>query len=68
MSAGDGASDKASALRVLDTALAEFLELGAVTTARCDQCGQLLAIEALRDTAFAVSCNCGKYNDTLRGL
>lgn len=59
---------KVAAFNLLDKALSEYRSQGAVMTARCDSCGGLLEVEARGENSFSVSCPCGKYRDTLRGL
>ncbi len=46
----------------------EYWEHGKVETVRCERCHGLLGIARLGDSALKVSCSCGLYNDTLRGL
>ncbi len=55
-------------LELLDAAMGEFQEHGRVITVKCDNCDKLIEIRALSDTAWAVSCPCGTFNDTFRGI
>ena len=60
-------------LRRLLTALEEF-HSGQPVTQQCVFCGTVLQITGLGETAegphtaWAVTCSCGRSNDTLRGL
>jgi hypothetical protein len=39
-----------------------------LSSLKCESCGQLVIFEALSEPAWKSSCQCGQYNDTLRGL
>lgn len=54
-------------MAVIFRAIEEQQRDGRVTTARCEVCGALLAVDD-RVTAWVTSCKCGRYNETLRGL
>jgi hypothetical protein len=57
-------------LRIVDTALAEFMKDGMVTSARCDVCGSLIEISWLgtRRSAVSIRCSCGKFHGIFRGM
>jgi len=57
-------------LRLFELAFAEFKRDGAVTTVHCDKCGSLIEIKNLGvlGSAWAISCECGRFKDTMRGL
>ncbi len=55
----------------LDTslrALEEFEQHGKVLSVKCERCGALIKIVPLSHSARQMSCPCGLYSDTLRGL
>jgi hypothetical protein len=56
-------ADKARYIRALD-------EYGATgtNTVECDVCGCPIRFERRNETATIASCDCGKFNDTLRGI
>ncbi len=54
--------------KLYDAAWLEFKRDGVITTVRCDNCGALIHMEALSSSAWRLSCTCGKYSDTLKGL
>ena len=49
-------------------AIKEFHELGKVETIHCNKCNSLIQISPLGTSAWKVSCECGLYNDSLRGI
>lgn len=55
-------------LETLITAQEEYFVNGKIETARCERCKSLLVIEMYGNSAWKVSCSCGLYNDTLRGV
>ncbi|GIW80230.1 MAG: hypothetical protein KatS3mg105_2037 [Gemmatales bacterium] len=46
----------------------EYHDRGKVETVRCERCNDLLKIEPLGDSALKMSCTCGLYNGTFRGI
>ena len=48
-------------------AMREFHDAGRVTVP-CDSCDKPIRVVALSETAWQMTCECGRYNDTLRGL
>jgi hypothetical protein len=56
-----------SAADVLAAAYEEFSATG-TTAIKCDSCGAVIVFRALSPRAWASHCECGKFNDTLRGL
>ncbi len=46
----------------------EYLDTGKVQSAKCERCNDVLKIERLGKSALKMSCSCGLYNDTLRGI
>ncbi|WP_437876800.1 hypothetical protein [Sorangium sp. So ce513] len=56
------------AMELLDLALGEFMRDGRVSSVWCDVCGGLIEVEAIGDSAYSVSCACGRFRDTLRGI
>lgn len=61
-------ADRSARLPRALRALEEHRELGAVATVHCDRCDGLLSVTPLGDEAWRMSCDCGRYDDTLRGL
>jgi hypothetical protein len=57
-------------LRLYEMAFAEFSRDGKVASVRCDKCGGLIQVRALGSlgSAWAMSCPCGRFKDTLRGI
>ena len=57
-------------LRLYEAAFVEFTRSGKVTTVHCDKCGGLIEIRSLGilGSAWAMSCPCGRFKDTARGL
>jgi NAD-dependent SIR2 family protein deacetylase len=49
-------------------AIEEYELLGEVKSVSCEQCKQVIKIEPLGNSARKMTCKCGLYNDTLRGL
>jgi hypothetical protein len=49
-------------------AMEEYQDLGKVESVRCERCDEAIVIEPLGTTSMKMSCSCGLYNDTLRGL
>lgn len=49
-------------------AIEEFEAYGEVRSVTCEQCKQVIKIEPLGSSARKMTCKCGLYNDTLRGL
>jgi hypothetical protein len=52
----------------LEAALGEYKKYGKIEKARCERCKSLIEIVAKGDSALQVKCQCGLYDDTLRGL
>jgi len=46
----------------------EYFDTRKVQSARCERCTDVLKIERLGKSALKMSCSCGLYNDTLRGI
>ena len=46
----------------------EYHNLGSVQTARCERCHDVISICRLGQSALKMSCKCGMYDDTLRGI
>lgn len=56
------------AFQTFESALAEFMKDGSVSTVHCERCDALIEITAPNQSAIFMRCSCGAYNDTLRGL
>ena len=54
--------------KLLEAAVGEFKRDGKVTTVRCEACGELIEISRISDSALRVSCPCGHFHGTLRGI
>ncbi|WP_284620694.1 hypothetical protein [Aquabacterium humicola] len=52
----------------LEAALAEFQNKGKVEETRCERCVSVIEVTRKSESVLMVRCNCGLYNDTLRGL
>jgi hypothetical protein len=66
-------NDKAAAqikpcLETFLKAQEEYYDTGAVTTARCERCGDVLRLTPQGDSALMMTCTCELYNGALRGL
>lgn len=48
-------------------AFLEFTRDGAVTTARCDVCQSLIQM-IQKSSSYEMKCDCGRYDDVMRGL
>jgi hypothetical protein len=59
---------KKPSFSTLEAALAEFQQNGQVEEARCERCASVINVTRKTESVLTVSCNCGLYNDTLRGL
>jgi hypothetical protein len=59
---------KKPTLATLEAALAEFQKKGKVEDTRCERCASVIEIKKKTESVLTVSCTCGLYNDTLRGL
>lgn len=60
--------DKEAMAVLLDKAVGEFKKTGEVIHTCCDSCGEPIKIEQIADDAYKVSCPCGKFWGSLRGL
>jgi hypothetical protein len=52
----------------LEKAMGEYQTNRVVGTTHCENCQSLLVIEAVSDSVLSVACECGGYDDTIRGL
>lgn len=52
----------------ISAAMEEHESTGKVCTVKCEECSRPIEITPLGNTAFKISCSCGKYSDTLRGI
>lgn len=55
-------------LQLVIDAFEEFETHGEVKTVKREACGTPLKITTLSETAWKLRCECGRYEDTLRGL
>lgn len=55
-------------LATLEAALSEFKENGKVERTRCERCASVIEVTSKTESVLTVRCECGLYNDTLRGL
>lgn len=55
-------------METFEAALAEYSKKQKVEYTRCERCSELIEIKQLGMSALSVKCECGLYNDTLRGL
>ena len=55
-------------METFEAALAEYSKKQKVELTRCERCNQFIEIKKLGESALSVKCECGLYNDTLRGL
>ncbi len=60
-------SDKLEAARLIDAAMAEYHTTGRVVTL-CPTCSVPIAVERINEETFQLSCICGRFNGTIRGL
>jgi hypothetical protein len=54
--------------KIFEEAFGEFNRDGSITTVRCDKCTGLIEVRALSPTAWQMSCSCGRFNTTMKGL
>lgn len=64
----DPKADARPSLNTSIRAQEEYHDTGAVRTVRCERCGELIKIEPLAPEVLKLTCACGLYNDTLKGL
>lgn len=55
-------------VETFEAALAEYSKKQKVEFTRCERCNGPIEITPKGMTALTVKCECGLYNDTLRGL
>jgi hypothetical protein len=55
-------------LKILEDAFLEFKRDGKVSTVHCFKCKGLIEIKALTDSAWSITCPCGRFTDTLHGI
>jgi hypothetical protein len=60
-------SPKPSAGDILSAAFEEWSATG-TTTAKCDSCGSAIEFRSLSPQVWTSHCECGKFNNTLKGL
>jgi hypothetical protein len=53
---------------IFERAFGEFNHEGKVSTVKCHICGGLIEIKSLSASAWQMTCPCGKFNGSLRGL
>lgn len=49
-------------------AMEEYSKTGSVKTVKCERCNTVIEIEPKGESALALRCRCGLYNDNLRGI
>lgn len=54
-------------VEAISKAIAQLVQ-GKAIDATCPQCQTVLYVQELGETAWSTRCECGKCNDTLRGL
>lgn len=62
------ADEPKPSISTLEKALDEFHTKGANETIRCELCKGVIRVTPKTDAVLSVSCACGAYDDTLRGL
>ena len=55
-------------INTLEMALGEYTKNGKVGTVHCERCNGLIEITRKSESTLSVKCECGLYNDNLRGL
>jgi phage FluMu protein Com len=55
-------------IETLELALGEFKKKGIVENVRCERCNSLIEITENGPSVLQVKCDCGMYNDNIRGL
>ncbi|SHK46436.1 hypothetical protein SAMN02745181_3849 [Rubritalea squalenifaciens DSM 18772] len=53
---------------IIEAALKEFKDHGRVLTVTCPHCGSLVEVKAAGSEIFEMKCDCGYFNDTLKGI
>lgn len=55
-------------IETFQLAMAEYAEFGKVESVKCERCNSVIEIKPKGDSALVMTCQCGLYNDNLRGL
>jgi|LakMenEpi03Aug12_release.lakeMendotaPanAssembly.Ray.scaffolds.fasta_scaffold2984700_1 hypothetical protein len=55
-------------LKIYEKIFYEFNKNGENKKVACEICGSFIEVQSEGDTAWKISCSCGNYKDTLRGL
>ena len=55
---------------LLVKAMEQYWQVGKIVNIKCDGCGELIEVKPKGEmgNAFSVTCPCGRYKDTMRGL
>jgi len=61
-------SDRKLSIATLEKAMGEYRAKGVVEDAQCERCGSVLRVTSKSGSVLLVECDCGTYNDTIRGL
>lgn len=60
--------DTKPSIEIFQEAMAEYSKSGKVETVKCGRCRNIIEIKPKGDSALIMACQCGLYNDNLRGL
>lgn len=61
-------NNEAPYFETLERAMGEFNDHGVVRNTQCEVCGSTIEILPKGDSVLLVECQCGVYNDTIRGF
>lgn len=60
--------DTKPSIETFQEAIAEYSKSGKVESVKCERCSSTIEIKPKGDSALIMTCQCGLYNDNLRGL
>ena len=55
-------------IETFQLAMGEYAKKGKTENTKCERCNSIIQIKPKGDSALLMSCECGLYNDNLRGL
>jgi hypothetical protein len=54
--------------RLIDEAVGEFKRNGVVKETKCDNCNKPITVERVGEDAYKISCPCGIFWGSIRGI
>lgn len=55
-------------IETFQSAMSEFSNKGKVESTKCERCDTVIQITRKNESALEMKCECGLYNDNLRGI